>query len=467
MAGDKLHTFQQVVNRMWLARKLGQQYKGKRNVYDALGYPQDSELDFQYYFDKYERQDIASAIIDRPVEAAWNGFLGITSAENETEGEKDVLKDAWWKLEKEFGLSFEFNRLDKLAGLGQFAVLLYGFNDVKDQVDFKKPLSGSPKLLYVNSFGERDAHIQKWETNPANPRYGFPVMYSLDIATPGEGDSGMSGQINVHYSRIMHVCEGSMMSDVYGTPRLKAIINRLLDLEKLMGGDAEMYWKGARPGYFGKVDKDANMSETEWDELTDQLENYEHDLTRFLHAQGMNVESLAQQIADPSSHVDIQIQAISAKTGIPKRILTGSERGELSSTQDISQWRSLVKTRQGRFCEPKIINPFVDKCILHGVLPKTEDYITEWEDMFAPSEKERAEVGQIRANAIESWSKSSLNADAVPPTLVPKLFLGLNEDQLNEIEQAKERQMEEEETEIKEEETEIKEEKIGEVEIEE
>jgi uncharacterized protein len=303
---DKLHIYQQVMNRMWLAKKLGQQYKGKRNIYDSLGYPQDSELNFQYYFDRYDRQDIAAAIIDRPVEAAWDGLMGISSPTDSSK-QDDALQKAWWKMEKEFGLSFEFSRLDKLVGLGQFAVLLFGFTDVKESTDFKKPLSGAPKLLYINSFAEGNIHITEWEKNPANRRYGLPLLYTLDIANPGSTESkGLTGQLEVHYSRVMHVCEDSIMSNVYGTPRLKAIINRLIDLEKLLGGDAEMFWKGARPGYFGKVDKDANMSDDEWDELTDQLENYEHDLIRFLHAQGMSVESLAQQIADPSNHVDIQ-----------------------------------------------------------------------------------------------------------------------------------------------------------------
>lgn len=450
-----LQNLQQVINRIWLAKKLGQQYKGKRNIYDALGYPQDSELNFEYYYGRYERQDIAAAIIDRPVDTAWDGLIGISTNE-ENEKENDALKDAWWKMEKEFGLSFEFSKLDKLVGLGQFAILLFGFNDVKEQVDFKKPLSGAPKLLYVSSFAEKDAHIQEWETNPGNRRYGQPTIYTLDIAQPGQTDSkGMTGQLEVHYTRVMHVCESSMTSGIYGTPRLKSIINRLIDLEKLMGGDAEMFWKGARPGYFGKVDKDASMSDDEWDELTTQLENYEHDLIRFLHAQGMDVHSLAQQIADPSAHVDIQIQGISAAKGIPKRILVGSERGELSSEQDIIQWRNLIKTRQRRFCEPKILFPFVDKCMQHSVLPKVKDYIVDWEDLYAPSEKERAEVGKIRAGALESWSKSSLNADAVPPDMVPKLFLGLTEDQVDEIEKAKESQMAVEETQMAEERREL------------
>ena len=454
ISGSKIQTLQETMNRMWLAKILGQQYKGKRNIYDSLGYPQDSELNFQYYFNLYDRQDIASAIIDRPVEAAWDGLLGISSPTDPGK-EDDALQAAWLKMEKEFGLSFEFSRLDKLVGIGQFAILLFGFSDVKEQTDFKKPLTGAPKLLYINSFSEGDINITEWEINPANPRYGLPLRYTLDISSPEQpGSKRVTGQLEVHYSRVMHVSEDSIRSNVYGTPRLKAIINRLLDLEKLLGGDAEMFWKGARPGYFGKVDKDASMSDTEWDALTDQLENYEHDLIRFLHAQGMSIESLAQQIADPASHVDIQLQAVCAKTGIPKRVFVGSERGELSSTQDEIQWRTLIKTRQRKFCESKILIPFVDMCMDYGALPRVEDYIVDWEDLFSPSEKEKAEVGQVRASALESWSKSSLNADVIPPQLVAKLFLGLDDDQLDEIEQAKEQQMKDEETQIKEEEVE-------------
>ena len=460
ISGSKIQTLQETMNRMWLAKILGQQYKGKRNIYDSLGYPQDSELNIQYYFNLYDRQDIASAIIDRPVEAAWDGLLGVSSP-TDSGKEDDALQAAWLKMEKEFGLSFEFSRLDKLVGIGQFAILLFGFSDVKEQTDFKKPLTGAPKLLYINSFSEGDINITEWEINPANPRYGLPLRYTLDISSPEQpGSKRVTGQLEVHYSRVMHVSEDSIRSNVYGTPRLKAIINRLLDLEKLLGGDAEMFWKGARPGYFGKVDKDASMSDTEWDALTDQLENYEHDLIRFLHAQGMSIESLAQQIADPASHVDIQLQAVCAKTGIPKRVFVGSERGELSSTQDEIQWRTLIKTRQRKFCESKILIPFVDMCMDYGALPRVEDYIVDWEDLFSPSEKEKAEVGQVRASALESWSKSSLNADVIPPQLVAKLFLGLDDDQLDEIEQAKEQQMKDEETQIKEEEVEEVEEKV-------
>ena len=63
------------------------------------------------------------------------------------------------------------------------------------------------------------------------------------------------------------------------------------------------------------------------DALLKQLDEYEHNLRRIFINRGISMESMSPQVSDPSSHVDIQIQMISAQTGIPKRILTGSERG--------------------------------------------------------------------------------------------------------------------------------------------
>lgn len=66
---QELRTFaSQLVARQMLAAGLGvQQYDGERNLYQALGYP--LYLTFEDYLARYTRQDIAKAIIDRPVKA--------------------------------------------------------------------------------------------------------------------------------------------------------------------------------------------------------------------------------------------------------------------------------------------------------------------------------------------------------------------------------------------------------------
>ena len=153
--------------------------------------------------------------------------------------------------------------------------------------------------------------------------------------------------------------------------------------------------------------------------------------------EGVSLESLAQQVADPKSHVDIQIQMITSITGIPKRILTGSERGELASSQDRDNWFDLIDGRREEFAEPQIVVPFVDRMIEFGVLPEPEEeYAVVWTDLRTASDKDKAEVGKIRSESLKSYVGTPGAQDTIPPETFFSHFLGLDEDQIKLIKES-------------------------------
>jgi len=323
-------------------------------------------------------------------------------------------------------------------------VLLLGLSDVKKRDDFALPVSvgREKKLLYVKPFSQGDVKITKWETQAKNPRYGLPTEYTITITNPAGGEA----EVRIHHTRVLHITDEKLESDVKGLPRLEAVYNRLMDLEKLVGGDAEMFWRGARPGYQGKLDKDFTMTTDTEDDLKDQIDEYENNLRRILIMEGVDLQSLAQQISDPASHVDIQLQMISAVTGIPKRILTGSERGELSSSQDRTEWLSFVKSRREEFAEPNIVRPFVDKCIEYKILPEPkEKYDVQWQDLFAQSEKEKVDIGKSRSEALSKYAASPMAEMTIPPDEFLRYFLGLEKEQIDQIVEAREVMIKEEE----------------------
>lgn len=434
----RLHTLaQDIVSveraRRALATKLGVSYAGSRKLYEALGYPQDNELNYDYYYGKWDRNDIARAVIDRPIDASWNSFQYITDAQ-QSEGDSQ-LKKAWGQLEKKLKLSFHLNAVDRLMGIGRYSVLLLGFNDTKTNADFKKPATGKLQLMYVKPVAEDNAKITEWEQQPNNPRYGKPLLYNISIGSPGI--EGGRQSIVVHHSRVVHFCHSPLGNDVFGMPRLKPIVNRLVDIEKILGGDAEMFWRGARPGYVASAQEGYELTEDEIQDLEEEVRKYEDDLRRILTVQGVNVNALSQQVADPSTHLDIQLQAISAQTGIPKRVLVGAERGELASSHDKNQWLALLKTRMEDFVEPMILRPLIEKLMFHKLLPQVEDYVTVWEDLFAPSEKEKAEVGKIRADALKAYGDSISGQDLIPLDMAASIFLGLDDDMIEQLLQSR------------------------------
>jgi uncharacterized protein len=415
-----------LVARNQLASRLGLQYGGERDLYQALGYTATEQLTYDAYYSRYLRQDIAKAIIDRPVKATWQGDLELIETED---AKLTPFESAWKKLNWDLGLKTRLARVDRLTGIGRYGVLLLGLDDVSSRDGFQRPVAkGVRKLLYVKPFGEQSAEITTYEKRPDNPRYGSPLLYTVKVA---DIESGGSTMVKVHYTRMIHILDDNLESEVMGTPRLQAVFNRLMDLEKLVGGDAEMFWRGARPGFQGMVDKDYTMTAATKDDLLAQLDEYEHNLRRFLINEGVDIKTLVQQIADPKTHFDVQIACISAVTGIPQRILSGSERGELASTQDTGEWKTYVQSRREDHAEPRIIRPFVDRLIELKVLPEPEEfYRIDWLDLFSISEKERVDIGKGRANAIREYTTNPLAEALVPPDLFLEVCLGLSTGQI-------------------------------------
>ena len=437
---SKIQTLGVIAARMQLAARMGIQYGGDRKIYEALGYP--LTITYEDYEARYYRQDMAKAIISRPVKMTWRGGVEIIESDDDNE---TALEKGWVVLEKELKLVSKFNRLDKLTGLGEFGVLFLGLSDARNKEDHSKPVTGNPKLLYVKPFGQGSIDITKYESKSGNPRYGMPTEYTITISDTGVTTT--TTDVKVHYTRVIHVTDDMMESEVTGTPRLEAVYNRLMDLEKVVGGDAEMFWRGARPGFQGNIAEDYEMTPEMEEDLQNQINEFEHDLRRILINKGVSYESLKQEISDPSSHVDVLIQMISAETGIPKRILTGSERGELSSTQDRDEMMTYIQSRREEHAEPNIVRPFIDYCIKYGILPAAgaDGYAIKWQDLFAASEKEKVEIGKARSEALSKYAASPMAEMVVTPEQFLKYFLGLDKEAVEQIDAAREKAVREEE----------------------
>jgi len=424
--------YSELTNRIALASQMGFQYSGDRDVYQALGYPTQSNLKYNDYYSRYLRQDMAKAIIDRPVKASWKGELSVI--ENVSKEETPFEKQ-WKELANKLKLKSVFIRADKLTGIGEFSIILLGLNDTTTNEDFKMPARKNSKLLYVKPVGQNSVDIIQFDESVQSERFGLPLLYKVKTSIRTSDQTQKDVELTVHYTRVVHLVEDIMEDEVKGTPRLQAVYNRLMDLEKLVGGDAEMFWRGARPGYTGKLDPDFQITTAGMEQLQAQVDEFEHNLRRILINEGIDYKALEQQIADPTSHVEVQMQMISAVTGIPKRILTGSERGELSSTQDKQEWISYVTSRREEQNEPMILRPFIDRCIEIGVLSKPANgkYIIVWDKLFSLSDKEKVEMGKTRALAIKEYSLNPMAQELMPFNLFCKFFLNLDSTQIDEV----------------------------------
>ena len=161
----RIQVLSELVSRATLSGRLGQQYGTSvgtysRDLYEALGYP--LELSYKEFASRYVRQDIARAVIDKPVDASWQGGCLI----QESTEEDTALEKAWGSLirNERIDVFGKLNRLDKLVGIGSYAVMLFGTSDITDKDKFASPAAPNSKLLYLRPLGEDSAQISQWET---------------------------------------------------------------------------------------------------------------------------------------------------------------------------------------------------------------------------------------------------------------------------------------------------------------
>jgi len=346
--------------------------------------------------------------------------------------------------------------VDRLAGVGRFGALVMGVNDGKELF---AELKRATVLMYMVPYGEGNVGVDGFVTDRKDPRYGLPARYTIRPVSASSagyrapmaagGIGPVAGTLKAHWTRVIHVADDCEESDVFGVPRLECVYNRLLDLEKVLGGSAEAYWRTGFAGLAFKKQSDARFTQ-DTTALNTQIENYVHGLDRTMRLQGIDVQELLGRAVNPSHLMAAELQMVSAASGIPVRILTGSEASELASSQDERNWNSRVDERRRDWAEPSMLRPFIDRMILIGVLPppKGGEYQVEWPDINAPSDGDKAKVARDWTEALARYWSSGV-AQVMPPREYFVNVMGMTPDEADAILKAAEEQDLEEDEDLK------------------
>jgi hypothetical protein len=421
---NQIMTLSSVLGRSMLARSMagGMQFQGKRDMYEVLGYPKNIQWDA--YLEKYRRQDIAGKVVDLPPQDTWRKPPKILDGDEDStmdEVRSPFLQGIRFLVQKRRMWHY-LHRLDRLSGVGRYGVMLIGAAEGKPLLEpleansLRKPQD----VIYLSVFSEGSATVQELVRDTANERYGLPDRYVLQL---GQG----LGSTVAHWSRTLHVAEDLLEDDIYGMPRLERVYNRLDDLLKLVGGGAEATWKNMDRGLVANAKEGYDIPADEAERLEDEITEYIHGLRRFIRTQGMDITALGSEVIDPKGAFETIIALISAATDIPQRILLGSERGELASSQDQATWAGVIASRQTQHAEPVILRPFIDRLIWAGALPAPTngEYSVEWETLFELTELEKSQVAERYANAVSKIAPPGAPELVVLPSEFRERYMAL------------------------------------------
>lgn len=440
-------------------------------LYEECGYPE--YITALMYRAMYDREGVAARVVKFMPEMCWESDPDIFEVEDEN-AETGMEEDVNILIEEHRLFSY-LERLDIAAGIGSYAIMLIGVkgsgaletplegvnetggyereprkrpkkkskpktkrggDDTGDDDDAPPPTpagdaGASPiknKFAYFRIYDQSVLDILTIDKEATSPRFGHPLTYRIRAHQPHQSETATEAvmqDLTVHWTRCIHVpSDGLLSNEIFGSPRMQDVYNRLLDLRKIMGSSAEMFYKGGFPGYVFEVNPDLMNPEMDAESLQEQFEGYSKRLQRYMAIEGVSAKSLQVQLGDPTAHVASQIDYIAIAKGIPTRVFKGTEEAKLASGQDVKASINRAKRRQARYVTDYIIRATIDRLIAVGIVrpPADGQYSVKWPDLAAPSDKERAELMKIIVDALVAYMGNDLDALIPPEDLFIKLL---------------------------------------------
>lgn len=386
-------------------------------AWEQYGYPE--EVTFTALLKAYERGGPAQGAVHRILDACWQERPRIKQpgADEETQWEKKV-----GSLFKAVGAWRKLRDFDRRNMVGRYAALVYR---VADGLQLREPMGRAQKLVDIVPLYESQMTPTMWDTDQASPRYGQPVMYQMRARRPEQiGQTGQAGQpdlqVEVHWTRVQILAEGSVGDMFDGVPLLKAGFNHLVDLEKVSGGSAESFLKNSARTVTLEFEAQANVGaiaatpgETTptgsalATAINDKVKDLNRNTDAALVLQGGKANTLQTTVSDPEPSFTVAANMFSASVRIPFTILFGQQTGRLASDEDRKDFAARCGSRQQNELTP-MLEEFVRRMQAAGLIEEG-DFEIEWPALDAPTEDDKASLLGKMTAAMQQAAQAGLS----------------------------------------------------------
>lgn len=383
-----------------------------------------NHIPVQEFKTMYDRFGVAKRVVNIGPDGCWEVQPNVyeTPGKDETKFEKRLMEVGSSLADplKLYDDSDQRNPLwarlleaDRKMGIGRFGAILIGINDGKklwEPVDgFGEEGVSEKDLTFIRTFDETQVSVAAVDMDESSVRYKKPIFYTIkpnDSMEASDANGGVDAltqqsDYKVHWHRMIHISEG----DVTHRPRLLSVWDHILGLRKLYLGSPEMYWKGAFQGL--SIEGEPGMGFADPEQVKKDVADFQDGLKRALFWEGAKTRSLAPNVADPTSQIKVQLEALCIDLDCPKRIFVGSERGELASTTDQTQWGEVISGRRNAVCIPRILVPVISQFIMLGILPRPKKYFVEWDSSDKISPAEAATILLTRTQAMATYIRGN------------------------------------------------------------
>ncbi len=388
-----------------------------RGLYEVYGYPE--RYSYRLGYDAVTRGGMAQRIATGIPKSCWRNGFWLTEP-NPDGGEPEKILTDELQMLRELDLFKRMERADVLNRIGNFSILLVGVPDGLPLSEPLGPVRGNGfNSLYFRPFSYDGTTVSQYDTDPTSLRYGMPQLYQLQVKSYGRDEKSSQPQPQIaHYSRIVHMVETQLDNDVEGIPVLSAIYNRLQDLDKVLGGSAEAYFRNARNKLAFEVapefSSDILNNETARQQFDEATKQFTDDWKDNITIAGAKVHSLDTPHDSPLDTARAILWEISGYTGEPIRVLIGEGSGQLAGSEDRLTRNAIVNDRQSQICDPWVrrVMSILDES---GMIDLPDEYGIEWPMDDPLNAIDEAKVQNTQAQTLKTLTDaaSTIGGDSI------------------------------------------------------
>lgn len=376
---------------------------GRRDLDQEFGYK--PTLTFNDWFRLFNRS-FGRAVVTVTPSKVWQSYPVLKEG-NKTDTPFLVEFN---KLAKRTRLFKVMSELHTKSLVGEYGALFIAAKEVDGKPEKPLKLASSENIVAIRSHYQVEVSDEGAPLigNPSDERFGLPEYFDYDGNTIVSNSTQSLPSFRAHPSRVFTFSQFASQGSVRGDSILESTYNYIVNIEKIVGGVAEGFYKAAgnkrfyeitdpsiAKGVLGNPDKKAEFEEQER-----QLD------AGFNSSQvlgGMKLSQLQNMMSDPEQPFSVNMQMVCSILGISTTEFIGHLTGERASSENSKGWNNKCEGIRENIINPDMIIAFIrhiDKLGGWVNRPNYDDLQIEWQGLNEPSKSEKIDImiKQMEAN---------------------------------------------------------------------
>jgi len=379
-----LDTIRNKVIPMWTKKSKSGSFVVQKQWIDS------SRLTDDLYDELYERNGISHKLVNRLADDRFDKWYNPQTDNEELKSQVNLLNS-----DKQEGLKIRntFKKARKFALRHGYSVVFLEYEDQAESLE--EPVKNPRRIIKLGNIMKTEITKIELNKDPNSLDFGEIEFYVLNSKIFGDINGT---EIKIHVSRTIHVVNGDG-KDPDGVSMFKSMynwINMFDDMAWSMGQSYFRYGSGfpvlTVKGWSALPDDVKDDYQNQWKNVTS--------MTGWVGGGGDTVEfkGVAGRALSPKEYMDAGFTLISSSGDLPFALLAGVNAGAVTGSEtNLKDYYSDVSSKQTLEEQP-LLEQMYAKLIETGQL-QSDEFIIEWNSLFVHTDKEKAEISKLNAEA--------------------------------------------------------------------